>query len=470
MQVAGTPTIPLKDVTPAQAHAAPHPAEPPYRLFLSTALVLALVGGFSLALLLSLAGALEWDWGSRWPELVQAHGQIQLIGFAGLFIVGMALRMMPRFSGRPLGYRSATPAIAALIGGGIALRGVAPLLGDGPVNDVAFVGGPALVLAGAFAFWAITVRLLVHPESKAEATGWFFVLGASGYLASAALLLILTVRALDDDTYLLPALENTGLLGLELYGAILLFIGGVLTRAAPTFVGRPRSQIVARTAAALLSVSAATYAGVMLYIAEGHRSESLYRLATAALIAISIALLLVVWASGVLHPRANRVAAASQKQFWFLRAGCAWLTASSLLTMYYAVRALADGALLDQFELDAVRHMLTVGVVTMLIMGMAMLVVPEFAGRRLQHPDERWPIWTIFVALNVAAVLRAWPAIEGTGWLATERYWPMAAAGALALAALALFAWMFASSYLEQREPGWASPEALARKQAGARS
>jgi hypothetical protein len=46
----------------------------------------------------------------------------------------------------------------------------------------------------------------------------------------------------------------------------------------------------------------------------------------------------------------------------------------------------------------------------------------------------------------------------------------MAAAGALALAALALFAWMFAGSYLEQREPGWASPEALARKQAGART
>jgi hypothetical protein len=93
---------------------------------------------------------------------------------------------------------------------------------------------------------------------------------------------------------------------------------------------------------------------------------------------------------------------------------------------------------------------------------MAMLVVPEFAGRRLQHTSEGPLIWTIFASLNAAAALRVWPALEGIGWLETTRYWPMATAGALALAAIALFAAMFFQSVVEQRKPGWASPGALA--------
>jgi hypothetical protein len=280
---------------------------------------------------------------------------------------------------------------------------------------------------------------------------------------SSVLLAALAIRSLVDDRRVLPPEENAALLGYELYGFVLLFIGGVLTRAAPSFVGRPRSQVMARASACLLAMGAAAYAVTTLVMAGGQRSEALQRLATGSLMAVSIALLLVVCAGGVLHPRANRVAAASQRQFWFLRAGSAWLAATSLLTCWYAGAALIDGVPLDQFELDAVRHMLTVGVITMLIVGMALLVVPEFAGRRLQRPGERWPTWTMLGALNAAAVLRAWPALEGTGWLEPERYWPMALAGVLALVAVGLFSWMYVGSYIEQRRPGWNSPEALSR-------
>ena len=96
--------------------------------------------------------------------------------------------------------------------------------------------------------------------------------------------------------------------------------------------------------------------------------------------------------------------------------------------------------------------------------GMSMLVVPEFAGRRLQHPDERALILGLLVALNAAAVLRIWPAMEGTGWITSTRYWPMAVSASLTLAAVGAFAGMFVQSYAEQRDPGWASAEALARR------
>jgi hypothetical protein len=97
-----------------------------------------------------------------------------------------------------------------------------------------------------------------------------------------------------------------------------------------------------------------------------------------------------------------------------------------------------------------------------MVVGFGMMIVPEFAGRRLQHPGERPLLLAMLAAVNAATVLRVWPAIEGVGWLAETRYWPMAAAGALAGAVVLVFALMFVQSYLEQRRPGWASPETLA--------
>jgi len=272
--------------------------------------------------------------------------------------------------------------------------------------------------------------------------------------------MILTVRAINDDLRMLPLAENSALLSMELYGFVLMFIGGIATRAVTTLAGHPRSQVAARTAAVALAVGAASHSGLTLFGAIEGTSPNLLRMANVSLLIVALGLLLIVWATGIFHPRANRVASASQTQFWLVRAAFGWLVAAGLLLSWYAADALANGRSLDQFEVDAVRHMLTVGVVTQMIIGMAMLVVPEFAGRRLQHPGGG-VTWALLIAINVAAGLRVWPALEGIDWIESDRYWPMAAAGALAIAGIGAFAFMFAQSYLEQRRPGWSSTEAL---------
>jgi hypothetical protein len=76
--------------------------DPSFPWFIGAALATALAGGFLLAVLLPLAVVLEWEWGVRWRALVQVHGHLQMTGWLGLFITGMALRLAPRFAGRPL--------------------------------------------------------------------------------------------------------------------------------------------------------------------------------------------------------------------------------------------------------------------------------------------------------------------------------------------------------------------------------
>jgi hypothetical protein len=187
------------------------------------------------------------------------------------------------------------------------------------------------------------------------------------------------------------------------------------------------------------------------------------RLSDAGLFIAALAFLEIVWLTGVFRPTANRVAGASQLQFWFVRGAMAWLAISALMMAWFAMRAFTDSRLVDAFALDAVRHAVAVGVLTQMIVGMAMLVVPEFAGRRLQHPDEHWIIISMIVALNVAAALRVWPALEGIDWLESTRWWPMAIAGTLTECVLLVFAFMFLQSWREQRPADWATPASLAR-------
>lgn len=446
-------TIPLRpvDAPPVAAH---RHEEAPYSAYIASSLALAVGGGFALALLLPLAQTLEWDWGTHWPALVQVHGDLQLNGFAGLFVAGMALRLMPRFSGAPLAHPALARAVAPLVVAALVARAVAQPSADSTARDVALVASALLLLAATIAFAAIVFRMLLRPSSRADATGWFFVLGATGWVAAALLNLWLVREMVRDSAPFVSVSRQSALVFLQLYGALLMFVAGVSTRAVPTFTGRPRAVTLGKITAVVFAAGVTLYDGAVLRATSSY-SSTIARLEDLGLLVVATALLSVVWMSGVVHPRANRVGAAARYHFQLVRAALAWLAFAALLTAWYAARALRDGTTVDAFEIDAIRHTLTVGVVTMLIAGMGMMILPEFAGRRIQHPRETWLVLSMLIALNAAAVLRVWHAIEGVGWLASTRYWPMAAAGGLAEAVMLVFALTFLQSWYEQRKPGW---------------
>ncbi len=69
---------------------------------LGAALLLGTAGGFVFATLLTLTLALNLSIGPWWSALAQAHGHLQLYGWAGLFVVGVAFHFLPRLRGTPL--------------------------------------------------------------------------------------------------------------------------------------------------------------------------------------------------------------------------------------------------------------------------------------------------------------------------------------------------------------------------------
>ena len=73
------------------------PAEP-HQVFVLTSLALATGLGLVLAVLVPLSRLLQWRLEDGRPDLAQVHGEVQAVGFVGLFIIGMALRLLPRFA------------------------------------------------------------------------------------------------------------------------------------------------------------------------------------------------------------------------------------------------------------------------------------------------------------------------------------------------------------------------------------
>jgi uncharacterized protein involved in response to NO len=64
--------------------------------FLGTALATAILGGFGLAGHLRFVIGFGLPLGPAFPALVQAHGHAQLVGWAGLLVMGFSLHFIPR--------------------------------------------------------------------------------------------------------------------------------------------------------------------------------------------------------------------------------------------------------------------------------------------------------------------------------------------------------------------------------------
>jgi len=303
----------------------------------------------------------------------------------------------------------------------------------------------------AVAFGLIVVGTLAHRSSRAGATGYFFLLGAVAFAAQAGLNLALLIQMVERGGDTVRPLEASALLHLQLYGFVAMFILGVASRAVPTFSGLPRPELQAKALALLLAGAVVVFVVSALLAAGGARAANLYRLQGAVFAMLGPLFLAGTWLVGIFRPAANRLRAASQQHIWFIRSAFVWLTVAGGLAAYYGVRAGMAGSPISPYGLDALRHTVGVGFASVMVVGMAMLVVPEFAIRRMQHPSERGLPLLVLALLNAAAALRVGAAVATPHWLSPDRYWPMAAAGVLAEVALLLFLALFLQSWRQKR-------------------
>lgn len=420
------------------AHVPPRPRDEIHVPFIVASLLFGALGGFTLAVSLPIEGIIG-SVSVSWVAHAQVHGHLQVVGFAGLFVVGMAFRFAPRFGGRPsMSPPGAERWVLWLLVVGLAARAVGqPLAGSAPFGGVA-AAGAASEFAGAALFMVMLCFTLSDALRARQPHAILLVGAGAGLTAQAALGAWWLTQVVRDGGELLPATQDRVLLHLQLFGVLLPAILGVGVRSFPTFFGRRPPGGAAGGAIAgfaLIGVAIWTVGGVL---ASGGRDA--WILSDLGQTSTGLAILTAI---GVFGPwrRASRLAAASKGLASSIHPAVLWLGLTGGLLAFTAAQAALHSRIPETTTLDAVRHVFAIGVVTLAIVGMAQLILPEFASERLVGAPGRWRGPFFGTTLTVAAFLRGVVLLAGLEGEA--RWWAMAAAGILGWLAIAVFSALF---------------------------
>jgi hypothetical protein len=173
--------------------------------------------------------------GEAWLALVQTHGHVQVFGFLGLFIMGVAYHVLPRFKGQAPPSRNVVLGSYTLVLSGVTLRMLAQPHGQGLLRVLLAVSGP-LELAGGAVFAGYAASVLWRARDKREGFDRYVLAGAVGLVAVLAMNTYLVVRAAARGERLLPYAGDAALLEAAIYGFIVLFALGIAFRALPFFL------------------------------------------------------------------------------------------------------------------------------------------------------------------------------------------------------------------------------------------
>lgn len=387
------------------------PPPPPHRTqaplaqgFVWTALAAALSAGFGAAALLALLlgfGLLLDGW---WLPLVQVHGYAQTFGWLGLFIMGVSLFFVPRFSGTPLRWPALQQAVWALTGAGILGRLTGQLwLGEAPGHGTASL---VLGLAALAGWLAVLVYLVLlgsslrrAPRHQAIAQVKPFLLTAlGGWICSGTLGAWAALLAAHRGEALLDPQWHR--LSLDLFAALVLLpvAFAFSLRTFPLYLRlAPARWPVRPFALAYLTASALEFLAPLL--CPGETGQALLGLGKTLK---GIALLVFIWNLDLLRRRppwtAEQELPPQPRRFHpptrprmpdygefgrferLLQAAYLCLALAGLLELGNGAAVLHGAE--PPWAPDALRHLYLAGFGTLLLLGMAPRMIPGFLGRR----------------------------------------------------------------------------------------
>jgi hypothetical protein len=344
---------------------------------------------------------------------VNAHGQAQIFGWVGLFVMGFAYQAFPRFKHASLAYpRVAFTTLWLMLIGLVGRSVCEPLAATLPPLAAVAVAASALeVVAVALFVWVVVETwrasgkpLAFYDAYIVSALAWFLIQAAyeTVYLAA-------TLAAADRAHLIgLVATWQAPLRDIQIHGFALLMILGVSQRVFHHFYGLPApSPRTSRAALTLLNAGiVGEVVGLVLMRTAGHAWAFLW-LGGVALLGAAVVWLLCDW-------RIWSAPRETDRSLKFLRVAYVWLLASLAMVLllpvyqFAVLPALAPDS--DAVRIGfshayggAARHAITVGFVSLMIVGVAAKIVPTLNGVDVRRLPA---LWAPFVLLNAGCALR----------------------------------------------------------------
>lgn len=377
-----------------------------YTATMRLALGLAVVPGLGTGLLLVLVAGLRLPVAIAWPQLAQAHGQIQTLGFVLLFISSVGLQLFPRFLGAPLSRPNRATLGAVLITLSLLARLVGQPLESGPLRMallvIAAIGVPAGALVAGSTFHGLGRRSVQPAHGPAAAWRRFILVGGIS-LGSALVLFLAASMALAFGDVMVDQNTDEALIHLELAGFATCLVFGVSSRIFGRFFLLKTHPAFDRSVPRLALGWGIGLALVTLGWMMPTQVGALARTLGAALeLVVACAWL---WMVGLFAPptRQSGTPYVTNPTRRWVRGAFAFLVFGLALDTGLFFREAVFGMPPSITELSAARHALGQGFLLVMMVSMAARLLPIYSADVLKR---RWLIELIADTLLVGAFVR----------------------------------------------------------------
>lgn len=334
---------------------------------------------------------------------INAHGQAQVFGWMGLFMMGFAYQAFPRFWHTSL----AKPGLAVLtcylmVGGvliaslGMALAGhwehALPCAEFGSLMEVAAV----TIFAGQlFCTWKQSGKKLEpYIGYIFTALAWFVVAAAFNAWHTWN-----TVSAVTREQLLFwVATFQSPLRDVQFHGLAMTMIFGVSLRTLPHLFGLPKISD-RRAWLSLLILTASVLIEIILFIAYRLNHNHVF----AALLVIPWIMMISASTALILPWKLWKSFMPSERSVKFVRAAFAWLFVSLVMLLLLPAYQFVSQIPFSHAYYGAIRHAITVGFISLMIMGYAARVVPILNGVDSSRLNS---LWGPFLLVNIGCFLR----------------------------------------------------------------
>lgn len=344
---------------------------------------------------------------------VNAHGHAQIFGWVGLFVMGFAYQAFPRFRHTTLW----NPPLALLsfylmIIGLIVRVFSEPLHQTTPFFWLGVLGG-VLELVAILLFVIIILRTVQQSQKPLLAYDYYIGAALFWFVVQAALdlfHLFQTTNAPNRELLLSQvATWQAPLRDIQIHGFAMTMILGVSQRFFPGMLGFPEIS-KRRSLASLVAIFLGVAGEATFFIVFRKTGQHLYAGVMYGFMLIMVAgavgLTSVWWTSfwgksdfnppEIEEDRADR-------SFKFIRTAYGWLYVSLALLLFVPFYNVLTRQPFSHAYYGATRHAITVGFISLMIMGVAAKVVPVLNGVDSKNLSR---LWLPFVLVNTGCTLR----------------------------------------------------------------
>lgn len=332
---------------------------------------------------------------------VNAHGHAQIYGWVGLFIMGFGYRMFPVLWRTTLVAPQLAIVALSLMLFGIVMRTAGMTIpGDDTALLAAMAGGAAEILA--VSLFAIQSVLTFRRSGMALAPWSAFVFGGLFFLLAQGVFDVwhtyMTMTATTSEALIWQvATYQAPLRDLQIHGLALFMVLGVSMRLLPGLFGM--AEVPAKTGwrALALLLSAVVSESIIFIAYRWTANHALAALLLLPWLALAGGCGMIAWRWIRHRPEST------DRSAKFVHTAYIWLAISLVMLLAMPIYQVISDIKFSHAYYGSIRHAITVGFVSMMIVGMSSKVVPMLRGI---SPDRLPRLWTPFILLNLGCFLR----------------------------------------------------------------